>query len=194
MKPPSDLTTPRKLICPISRHFLPVEQPEPVGCCTTGLKNGSRFPLIAHFFSSGFGAFGASTLLLPLAGFSSAAIFVVAGTTAFAVTGTPGFAADTATGFGAAATGTAAGIATTGFAATVCSFGVDAAAFTGTGAGALFATGTTAGSITTGLAVAVCTFGAGAAAFAGTGAGALFATVCVCSVKINVFPGPGVIS
>src|SRR5256885_10382348 len=56
MKPASDFTTPRKLIFPISRHFLPLEHPEPPCCCTTGLKNGSRFPFIAHFFSSGFGA------------------------------------------------------------------------------------------------------------------------------------------
>src|SRR5512142_3340413 len=55
MKPVSDFTTPRKLIAPMSRHFFPVEQPEPC-CWTTGLKNGSRLPLIAHFFSSGFGA------------------------------------------------------------------------------------------------------------------------------------------
>ena len=54
MKPLSDFTTPRRLIASISRHFLPVEQPEPF-CCTTGLKNGSRFPLIAHFLSSGLG-------------------------------------------------------------------------------------------------------------------------------------------
>ncbi len=31
MKPPSDFTTPRTLICPISRHFFPVEHPEPGG-------------------------------------------------------------------------------------------------------------------------------------------------------------------
>src|SRR5271169_1669315 len=54
MKPLSDFTTPRRLIAPISRHFFPVEQPEPF-CCTTGLKKGSRFPFIAHFFSSGLG-------------------------------------------------------------------------------------------------------------------------------------------
>src|SRR5450631_4277796 len=58
MKPASDFTTPRRLIAPISRHFLPVEQPEPF-CCTTGLKNGSRLPLIAHFFASGLGVLGA---------------------------------------------------------------------------------------------------------------------------------------
>src|ERR1700726_4974795 len=62
MKAASDFTTPRRLIAPISRHFLPVEQPEPF-CCTTGLKNGSRLPLIAHFFSSGLGCFVATALL-----------------------------------------------------------------------------------------------------------------------------------
>src|ERR1022692_1862549 len=84
MKPLSAFTTPRKLICPISRHFLPVEHPEPLVCCTTGLKKGSRFPFIAHFFSSGFGGLGAATLLISPAGFSSAAILVVATTTGFA--------------------------------------------------------------------------------------------------------------
>src|SRR5208283_5013735 len=81
MKPFSDFTTPRKLICPISRHFFPVEHPEPVGCCTTGLKNGSRLPLIAHFFSSGFGA---SALLLASAALASAEILVAAGAAALA--------------------------------------------------------------------------------------------------------------
>src|SRR5271165_7077267 len=84
MKPFSDFTTPRKLICPISRHFFPVEHPEPVGCCTTGLKNGSRLPLIAHFFSSGFGALGASALLLASAALASAEILVAAGAAALA--------------------------------------------------------------------------------------------------------------
>src|ERR1700692_1305219 len=63
MKPLSDFTTPRRLIAPMSRHFFPVEQPEPF-CCTTGLKNGSRLPLSAHFFSSCLG-FAATA---PLAG------------------------------------------------------------------------------------------------------------------------------
>src|SRR3984957_15607576 len=71
MNPFSDFTTPRKLICPISRHFFPVEQPEPDDCCTTGLKKGSRFPLIAHFFSSGLVGFGASPLLLTSTGFAA---------------------------------------------------------------------------------------------------------------------------
>src|ERR1700676_3294990 len=63
MKPLSDFTTPRRLIAPMSRHFFPVEQPEPF-CCTTGLKNGSRLPLIAHFFfSSGLGSLVATAFL-----------------------------------------------------------------------------------------------------------------------------------
>src|ERR1700691_2588833 len=66
MKPASDLTTPRRLIAPMSRHFFPVEQPEPF-CCTTGLKNGSRLPVIDHFFSfafsSGLGCLGSTAFL-----------------------------------------------------------------------------------------------------------------------------------
>src|ERR1700722_2794916 len=62
MKPTSDLTTPRTLMWPISRHFFPVEQPDPPACCTTGLKNGSRLPFMAHFFSSGGACFEASVL------------------------------------------------------------------------------------------------------------------------------------
>src|SRR5579863_5717793 len=89
MKPVSDFTTPRKLMEPISRHFFPVEQPEPF-CCTTGLKKGSRLPVIAHFFSSGLGAGGATALATTGAGAiatgpatlaAGAAIFVVAGAT-----------------------------------------------------------------------------------------------------------------
>src|SRR5208337_4242429 len=44
MKPLSACTTPRKLIAPISRHFLPVLQPEPPAWLTTGLMKGSRLP------------------------------------------------------------------------------------------------------------------------------------------------------
>src|SRR5713226_1390981 len=93
MKPLSAFTTPRRLICPISRHFFPVEHPEPLGCCTTGLKKGSRLPFIAHFFGSGFGSgfggfsasavLGASAVLLTTVSFSFAAILVV-GTAGFA--------------------------------------------------------------------------------------------------------------
>src|SRR5512141_2591513 len=45
MKPLSAWTTPRRLIAPISRHFLPVLQPEPPAWLTTGLMKGSRLPL-----------------------------------------------------------------------------------------------------------------------------------------------------
>src|SRR5208337_1788571 len=102
MKPFSDFTTPRKLICPISRHFFPVEHPEPVGCCTTGLKNGSRLPLIAHFFSSGFGALGASALLLASAALATGAAGA-APPFAGAATGitAPGFAVAPGAGFAA---------------------------------------------------------------------------------------------
>src|ERR1700691_4520476 len=108
IKPLSDLTTPRRLICPISRHFFPVEQPEPVGCCTTGLKKGSRLPFIAHFFSSGCGGLGASPITLAAAAFSSAATLAVTG------------AACVAVGLGASILATAPG--------------ADAAAFLGTNA------------------------------------------------------------
>src|SRR5208282_2741526 len=123
MKPFSDFTTPRRLICPISRHFFPVEQPEPEGSCTTGLKKGSRFPLIAHFFSSGLGGLGASATLLASAVLASAEFFVAAEITVLtAGFGAVPLAAISGCGF---AVGLAAGAAC-GFATTV------------TGAGALF--------------------------------------------------------
>src|SRR5579864_5108508 len=108
MKPLSDFTTPRRLIAPISRHFFPVEQPEPPPCCTTGLKNGSRFPFIAHFFSCGLGA-GEAAAFLPAsapglflsaadtlgscAATFGAAILVVAALEAAAFSATTGLAA-----------------------------------------------------------------------------------------------------
>src|ERR1700757_4080296 len=91
MKPLSDFTTPRRLMVPISRHFLPVEQPEPC-CCTTGLKKGSRLPLMAHFFSSGLG-FGASTVFTGTLGAGLAATTVLASFEASFGAGAPGFAA-----------------------------------------------------------------------------------------------------
>src|ERR1700685_837300 len=111
MKPVSDFTTPRRLIAPISRHFFPVEHPEPL-VCTTGLKNGSRLPLMAHFFSSGLGAFAAiglwkgsaEVLAAPgAAGGIAAATFVGAGAVPLAA-GAAGFAASafTVVVFGAA--------------------------------------------------------------------------------------------
>src|ERR1017187_1361009 len=182
MKPLSDFTTPRRLIALISRHFFPVEQPEPVGCCTTGLKKGSRLPFIAHFFSSGFGGLRASALLADglSAGFSLAAILVV---------GTEGLAAGLETATFAAAAG--AGALATGAAfATLAAAGAGALA-----AGPAFATFEAGvGGAATGLAATVCTLAAGAEVFAGTGAGVLFATADVCSVKTSVLPGPGVTS
>src|SRR5207302_2999414 len=130
MKPVSDLTTPRTLIAPISRHFLPVAQPEPC-CCTTGLKNGSRLPVIAHFFSSGLARFGASatfTGTAATAGLALAAITVLAGcclTSAF--TGR-------ATGFAA---GAFAGVLASAFAIATEAGAFACAAFTGAVAGAL---------------------------------------------------------
>src|ERR1700758_2422315 len=49
--PPSDLTTPFRLIWAISRHFLPVLQADPPMWLTTGLTKGSRLPVMAYFFS-----------------------------------------------------------------------------------------------------------------------------------------------
>src|SRR5579864_2442540 len=93
MKPVSDFTTPRRLMVPISRHFLPVEQPEPC-CCTTGLQKGSRLPLIAHFFSSGFGL-GASATFTGTAtpGAALAATTVLACFASVFAPGAPGLAA-----------------------------------------------------------------------------------------------------
>src|SRR5271169_7040691 len=184
MKPVSECTTPRRLICPISRHFFPDEQPDPVGCCTTGLKKGSRFPLIAHFFSSGFGGFGASAVLaasavlLAATGLSFAAIFVAAGAGALSA----GLVAATlAVATGAAAAGVLGANISCGFTVAVA------------GAGLLLAAGAVTGEATAGLAATICGFGAGAAVFAGAGAGAFFATAaCVCSVKTKLLPGPGV--
>src|SRR5271155_2535017 len=51
MKPLSECTTPRRLMAPISRHFLPVLQPEPPAWLTTGLIKGSRRPLALYLLS-----------------------------------------------------------------------------------------------------------------------------------------------
>src|ERR1700687_5498120 len=48
MKPLSARTTPRRLMAPISRHFLPVLHPEPHAWLTTGLMKGSRRPFAAY--------------------------------------------------------------------------------------------------------------------------------------------------
>src|SRR5579864_4365503 len=120
MKPLSDFTTPRKLMAPISTHFLPVEQPEPF-CCTTGLKKGSRFPLIAHFLSS-FGLAASAVL----AGSAAAAGFS-AGTAAAAVLfwSLAGFAAAVV---GFAPLALAVSVFVAGFAATGADFEVVATA------------------------------------------------------------------
>src|SRR5271167_2224494 len=120
MKPVSDFTTPRRLIAPISRHFFPVEQPEPF-VCTTGLKNGSRFPFIAHFFSSGLGALGAVAVWVAAAGALSAGAVVFAGAEAFAVTGAAALPDCFDSGFEACAAGFAA----------ACDWVAGAEAFTG---------------------------------------------------------------
>src|ERR1035437_4303607 len=51
MKPFSERTTPRRLMAPISRHFLPVLQPEPPAWLTTGLMKGSRLPFALYLLS-----------------------------------------------------------------------------------------------------------------------------------------------
>src|SRR5271154_2837299 len=51
MNPFSERTTPRRLILPISRHFLPVLQPDPPVWFTTGLRKGSRLPFAAYLAS-----------------------------------------------------------------------------------------------------------------------------------------------
>src|ERR1700683_1371275 len=109
MNPLSDFTTPRTLICPISRHFFPVEHPAVVVCCVIGLKNGSRLPFIAHFFSSGFGGLAASALLLGastglVAATFAAAIAVLLGRKVLGANASCGFPAlaGAATGFGPA--------------------------------------------------------------------------------------------
>src|SRR5579871_2187306 len=123
INPPSDFTTPRKLIPLISRHFFPVEQPEPC-CCTTGLKNGSRFPFIAHFFSSALGLTGSAGF--PSAG-TAAAIAVTALAVAVFVSLATCLVSDLAgAGFIAGAFATAA-------------LGAADGAFFGTGADAIFA-------------------------------------------------------
>src|SRR5215469_13207949 len=114
MKPLSDFTTPRRAIALISRHFLPVEQPDPC-CCTTGLKNGSRLPFMAHFFSSGLGldvspgfsraeaaAAGLATGVFASATFVAGAAFVEVAVATAAFGAGAAFAAATGADFAAA--------------------------------------------------------------------------------------------
>src|ERR1700727_1530739 len=156
MNPFSDFTTPRTLICPISRHFLPVEQPEPpLVCCTIGLKKGSRFPVIAHFFSSGLGVLGASgTSGLPDASVLSVAAILVVATAVLAA------------GFVERLVVVTTGVAAFFAAKISCGF---AAVVAGAGATLAFAAGTAAAFAAIGLTVAVLgvTTGAGLAAVTG---------------------------
>src|SRR5208282_759658 len=157
MKPLSDFTTPRRLICPISRHFFPVEHPDPAACCTTGLKNGSRFPVMAHFFSSGFGL--AATSLLPSAALLLTPVLGVKGSAPLAWTGS------LASITGCAFAGFLATLAVWGFFWAVAGVGLLAAA-------GLIAAGPFAPEPGPGLLVcgaAAC--GAAAVGFAGAGAG-----------------------
>jgi hypothetical protein len=86
---------------------LPVEQPDPPDCATIGLKNGSRFPVIEYFFSSGLPCLDASAVLPAGVFAASGAVFsapVADGFETFAVAGTllaPAFAFEA----GAAAAG-----------------------------------------------------------------------------------------
>src|SRR5579871_1182991 len=159
MKPLSDFTTPRRLMALISRHFLPVEQPDPC-CCTTGLKNGSRFPFIAHFLSSALGLAGS-------AGFASAAT-ALAGAAPFA-------SCLAATALGAAALATAVFASATFVAG--AAFVVVATATAAFGAGAAFAAATGAD------------FAGAVAALFATGAAALDPS-SVCRISTNFPAGP----
>src|SRR4051794_6490583 len=166
MKPLSDFTTPRTLMALISRHFLPVAQPEP-DCWTTGLKKGSRLPLIAHFFSSGLGCLGASAILtgVPCVAVGLAATTVLGCCLLSAFTGV-------ATGFAGATLVSATFATVTALAA---------GAFTSATFGARASAGV---------------FVAGTAGFTGAGAFLATAVPASCVCRINtVFPaGPGVTS
>src|SRR5467141_99868 len=180
MKPPSDFTTPRRLICPISRHFFPVEQPDPPVCETTGLKKGSRFPVIDHFFSSGFACLVASAVFPPSA-LLRGSDFLFASVAGLAAIGAAGFDPFPAT-FAVAGAGRAFGV---GFAAgglaanTALAAGIGVLGVAGPFAAApgiaelLFAAGAAA-TLTAGFAVlaeAVAGLTAGLAALAGATAG-----------------------
>src|SRR5215471_15642676 len=113
--PLSDFTTPRSAICSMSRHFLPVLQPEPDPRLTTGLMKGSRLPVIEYLRSSCFSGLAASVVLAATAsdalgargaglvatigaadlgagtGFTFAELAVFAGVGAGALTGTAAF-------------------------------------------------------------------------------------------------------
>src|ERR1700689_2297237 len=77
MKPVSACTTPRRLMVPISRHFLPVLQPEPPAWLTTGLMKGSRRPFAPTLLSGPTdcsGSLWASALAAGVAGANTAVV------------------------------------------------------------------------------------------------------------------------
>src|SRR5208282_2253642 len=91
MNPLSQCTTPRRLMAPISRHFLPVLQPEPPAWLTTGLMNGSRLPFAAYLLSGTTPSLPASPLsLLPGAAFALALSFTGSSCWGAAAAGSPG--------------------------------------------------------------------------------------------------------
>src|SRR6201993_428693 len=92
--PLSDFTTPCNAICSMSRHFLPVLQPDPPCRFTTGLRKGSRLPVIEYFLSSCLPGLEASAS--EPAGLGVLAAALPAG---FAATFTSGFAATFTSGF-----------------------------------------------------------------------------------------------
>src|ERR1700716_898929 len=83
MKPLSARTTPRRLMAPISRHFLPVLQFEPPAWLTTGLIKGSRLPFAAYLPSgttcSSLGALCALPALVAAVGAAGGLLFGTVG-------------------------------------------------------------------------------------------------------------------
>src|ERR1035441_9699737 len=103
MKPLSACTTPRRLMVPISRHFLPVLHPEPTACITTGLRKGPRRPLAPYSLSgarlASFPALSPSPL--PAAAASAGGLVFGTGAAAVAFACALCLAATTATRFAA---------------------------------------------------------------------------------------------
>src|SRR5258705_1826598 len=156
--PASDLTTRCSAICSMSRHFLPVLQPDPPARFTTGLTNGSRLPVMEYFLSSCL-SFLSLSLLVELA-----SLFALAGAAATFVSGFAATLGAAATCFLAGAVAVLAGSAfTTGLT-------VPLAAFAGTTAGAAVATAGFAGAAAV-FAGTTVGFAGAVAVFAGTAAG-----------------------
>src|ERR1700678_1821372 len=65
MKPFSACTTPRRLMAPISRHFLQELQPEPPAWLTTRLMKGSRLPFAENLVSGVVGCSGSGFSPVP---------------------------------------------------------------------------------------------------------------------------------